>query len=74
MQQFVWFWHVYDGAAITQRDPRSVRELLSIAWQYGFRRDGAQLFVRVSSNRPWSDLAEEPLLTELFSHLQTFGL
>jgi exosortase len=74
MQQFVWFWHVYDGAVITQRDPRSVRELLSIAWRYGFRKDGAQLFVRVSSNHPWSDLAEEPLLTELFSRLQTLGL
>lgn len=74
MPQFVWFWHLYDGSVITQRDPRSVRELLSIAWRYGFRKEGAQMFVRISSNRPWHDFANEPLLTDLFSRLQTFGL
>jgi exosortase/archaeosortase family protein len=72
--QFVWFWHLYDGAAITQRDPRSVRELLAIACRYGFRKDGAQLFVRISSNRPWNDIADEPLLTEIFGRLQALGL
>jgi exosortase len=72
--QFVWFWHLYDGTAITQRDPRSVRELLAAACHYGFRKEGAQLFVRISSNHPWSDLANEPLLTEIFGRLQTFGL
>jgi hypothetical protein len=74
MPQCVWVWHLYDGSAITQRDPRSVRELLSIAWRYGFRKEGAQMFVRLSSNRPWHDFANEPLLTDLFSRLQTFGL
>jgi exosortase len=73
-RQFVFFWHLYDGTAITQRDPRSVRELLAIAWRYGFRQDGVQLFVRISSNHPWSDFANEPLLTEIFGPLQTFGL
>ena len=72
--QYVWFWHLYDGAAITQRDPRSVRALLAIACRYGFRKDGAQLFVRISSNHPWSDFADEPLLTEIFGRLQAFGL
>lgn len=72
--QFVWFWHLYDGAAITQRDPRSVPELLAIACRYGFRKDGAQLFVRISSNRPWSEIADEPLLTEIFGRLQSLGL
>jgi len=74
LTQYVWFWHIYDGAAITQRDPRSVRELLAIAWRYGFRKEGAQLFVRVSSNHPWTDLEDEPLLTNILSHLQSFGL
>lgn len=72
--QFVWFWHLYNGAVITQRDPRSVRELLAIAWRYGFRKDGSQVFVRVSSNHPWRDLSDEPLLTDLFRRLQTLGL
>jgi hypothetical protein len=74
LTQNVWFWHLYDGAAITQRDPRSVRELLTIAWRYGFRKEGAQMFVRISSNRPWTDLADEPLLTDILGHLQSFGL
>jgi exosortase len=72
--QHVWFWHLYDGKPITQRDPRSPRELLSIAWRYGFRKDGDQLFVRISSNRPWDAIATEPLVAEIFTHLHAFGL
>jgi len=73
-QQHVWFWHLYDGVSITQRDPRSPRELLAIALRYGFRQDGAQLFVRISSNRPWDAIANEPLLAEIFGRLHRFGL
>lgn len=72
--QYVWFWHLYDGISITQRDPRSPRELLAIAWRYGFRVNGEQLFVRVSSNRPWNAIASEPLLADIFNHLHAFGL
>ena len=71
--QHVWFWHLYGGAAITQRDPRSVGELLALAWSYGFRRSSDQLFVRVSSNRPWAALAGEPLLGEIFANLRPLG-
>lgn len=71
--QHVWFWQLYDGAPITQRDPRSPRELLAIAWRYGFRKAGDQLFVRLSSNRPWQDLANEPLLAEIFTQLRPLG-
>jgi exosortase len=74
MTQYVWFWHLYDGVSITPRDPRSPRELLAIAWRYGFRPTGEQLFVRVSSNRPWNAIAGEPLLAEIFNHLHAFGL
>lgn len=73
VQQHVWFWHLYDGAAVTQRDPRSVRELLALAWRYGFRKNGDQLFVRVSSNRPWNTLASEPLLADIFANLRVVG-
>jgi exosortase len=72
--QHVWFWHLYDGAPIIQRDPRSPRELLALAWRYGFRKDADQLFVRVSSNRPWNAIADEPLLAGIFAHLHAFGL
>lgn len=72
-RQYVWFWHFYDGAAITQRDPRSPRELLAIAWRYGFHQSGEQLFVRVSSNRSWDTIAGEPLLSGIFANLRPFG-
>jgi hypothetical protein len=72
--QHVWFWHLYDGAPITYRDPYSAVELLRIALRYGFRREGDQLFVRVSSNRPWSQIAQEPILAEFFARTRALGL
>jgi len=72
--QHVWFWHLYDGAPITQRDPRSPRELLAYALRFGFRKDGDQLFVRLSSNRPWAAIADEPLVATVFANLRRFGL
>jgi exosortase len=72
--QFVWFWHLYDGRPVVYRNSSSPRELLRLAWRYGFQHDGDQLFVRVSSNRPWSMIAGEPFLAEIFSHLQPLGL
>ncbi|MCX6956328.1 MAG: exosortase/archaeosortase family protein [Verrucomicrobia bacterium] len=72
--QHVWFWHLYDGRPIAYRDPYSATELLRIAWRYGFRHDGDQLFVRISSNAPWSAIAGEPLLAQFFAHTQALGL
>ena len=72
--QHVWFWHLYDGAPITYRDPYSPVELLRLAWHYGFRRSGDQMFVRVSSNRPWAQIAQEPLLAEFFGRTRSLGL
>jgi exosortase len=72
--QHVWFWHLYDGAPITYRDPYSPIALLRIAWQYGLRHEGDQLFVRVSSTRPWPELAHEPLLEDFFHRIQPLGL
>ena len=72
--QHVWFWHIYDGHPIAYRDPYSATELLRIAWRYGFRHAGDQLFVRVSSNRPWADIAGEPLLADFFANTRALGL
>lgn len=72
--QHVWFWHLYDGRPIEFQDPYSAIALLRIAWNYGFRHDGDQLFVRVSSNHPWSDISREPLIQEFFHGLQPLGL
>lgn len=72
--QHVWFWHLYDGRPIRYQDPYSPVALLRIAWRYGFRHDGDQLFVRVSSNRPWSEIAAEPVLGQFFARTQPLGL
>ncbi len=72
--QHVWFWHLFDGRPLAYQNPYSTRELFDLAWRYGFRHDGDQLFVRVSSTGPWTDIAGEPLLREFFAHLQPLGL
>jgi exosortase len=72
--QQVWFWHIYDGRSIDYRDPYSLPALLAIALQYGFQRPGDQFFVRISSNREWSDLAQEPLVQEIGTKLTSLGL
>ena len=63
-----------DGRPIAYENPYSLGELLRIAWRYGFRHNGAQLFVRLSSNRPWSEIADEPLVAEFFARLRPYGL
>lgn len=72
--QHVWFWHLFDGRPIAYESPYSPKALLQIAWRYGFRHDGDQLFVRVSSNVPWNEIADEALLAEIFQRLQPLGL
>lgn len=72
--QHVWFWHIYDGRPINYRDPYSVPALLELAWHYGFRRQGDQSFIRISSNKPWMEIANEPLVAEIVSNLTKLGL
>lgn len=72
--QYVWFWHLYDGRPIPYQDPYSFRRLLDIAWHYGFRHSGDQLFVRISGNCPWSSLEAEPLVRDFFARLRPLGL
>ena len=72
--QKVWYWHLFDGHPLAHENPNSPTELLRLAWHYGFRRDGDQLFVRVSSNRSWENIRHEPFLESLFDRLQPLGL
>lgn len=74
LPQHVWFWHVYNERPINYRDPYSVPALFEIAWRYGFRREGGQYFIRFSSNQPWENLTQEPLVQEIFRRLATVGL
>jgi len=72
--QHVWFWHLYDGRSIAYENPDSPRELLRLAWHYGFGHEGSQFFVRVSSNCEWAAIADDPLFRDVFSRLQPYGL
>ena len=72
--QHVWYWHLYDGRSIAQNDPRSASVLLKLAWDYGFRKAGEQVFVRISSNRPWEEIRDEPVLAGIVAQLKPFGL
>ncbi|MBW7894977.1 MAG: exosortase-associated EpsI family protein [Opitutaceae bacterium] len=72
--QRVWFWHLYNDRPLVYVDPRQPLELLRMVWREGFTRNGTQLFVRVSSNQPWSALENEPLVRRIFTNLEQLGL
>ncbi len=73
-RQNVWFWHIYDGRVLNYRDPYSVPALVKIALQYGFRRQGDQFFIRISSNKSWPELASEPIVRQVMTNLTPLGL
>ncbi len=70
----VWFWHLYGGKPLDFVDPYSATRLLRIAWRYGLGEAKDQLFVRVSSNRPWEEIAGEPSLRQFFKNLEPLGM
>jgi exosortase len=70
----VWYWHLYGGRPLAIVDPDSAPRLLKIAWRYGFSHPEDQLFVRVSSNRPWSEIDSEPTVRQFFANLRALGL
>jgi len=72
--QHVWFWQVYGGRVIDVGSTRSVPALIRIALKFGFRKAGQQVFIRVSSNRPWHEFSDEPFVTEFFARARTLGL
>jgi hypothetical protein len=53
---------------------RSVQALVRIALQYGFRKAGKQVFIRVSSNRPWEEISQDPLMAHFFANARSLGL
>jgi exosortase len=70
----VWFWHLYGGRPLNFVDPYSAPRLLGLALRYGFGHAQDQLFVRVSSDRPWDEIASTPVLRQFLSNLQPMGL
>ena len=74
ISQHVWFWHSHNRQVLQSFDPRRPLEVLGMVLAYGVRSDGEQLFLRMSSNRPWEEIANEPLLGEVFSRVAQFGI
>jgi exosortase len=74
LETHVWFWHLYGGRPIPFVDPRSALRLLRLALRYGFKGPSDQLFVCVSSNRTWDEVAAEPAVQKLFENLRPMGL
>ncbi|MFA6286090.1 MAG: exosortase/archaeosortase family protein [Opitutaceae bacterium] len=70
----VWYWHLYEGRPLVQVAPNSPLTLLKLALRYGFRKGGDQLFIRISSNRSWEELRDDPLVVDILSRLEPLGL
>jgi exosortase len=70
----VWFWHLYGGRPITFVDPYSAVRLLGLSLRYGFGPAEDQLFVRISSNRPWQEIETQPVIRDFFANLKPLGL
>lgn len=68
--QHVWFWHFYDGQVVGDINPRSPFSLIGSVIRHGVRSSGDQIFLRVSSNQTWPDIAGEPVLGKVFQRLQ----
>jgi exosortase len=70
----VWFWHLNGGRPLAFVDPYSAPRLLGLGLRYGFSRPEAQLFVRISSNRPWQEIASQPTVGQFLENLKPLGL
>ena len=70
----VWFWHLFAGKPLVGGSPYSISGLVKLALAYDLHRDGDQLFVMVSSNRGWEEIARSPLVMEFFRRVAPLGL
>jgi exosortase len=70
----VWYWHLYGGRPLAIVDPYSAPGFLRTAWGYGFSHSEDQLFVRISSNRPWREIDSQPTVRQFFANLKNLGL
>jgi hypothetical protein len=72
--QRVWFWHLVAGEPFRAFDPLSWRDQLRVFFERGVRRDEAQAFVRISTNREWDEIAGEPLVAEILERFSELGV
>lgn len=72
--QHVWFWHYYGGYPVKELPGLYPWQLAPYLLRRPVSSAAAQWVIRVSSNRPLEQLADEPLLKEFFDRLRTAGL
>ena len=72
--QRVWFWHLVAGKPFRVFDPLSWRDQLKVFFERGVRRDEPQAFVRISTNREWSEIAGDPLVAEVLKGFAELGV
>jgi len=72
--QYVWFWHLYRRKLVTDVDPFSPAQMIRVVLRYGIRSEAEQVFVRISSNRPWDHFDDEPLTEDIIRQLRPLGL
>ena len=70
---YVWYWHLYGGLPVEDFDTHSPRRLLAEVVANGIRANRNQIFVRISANAGWSQVADGPLLATFFSGLRRWG-
>jgi len=69
----VWFWHFVGGRPLEYENPSAVFRLFRLALKYGFQPEREQLFVRISSNRSWAEISDEPLVAQFIENLRPYG-
>ena len=72
--QRVWFWHLVAGVPFRPFDPLSWRDQLKVFFEHGVKRAEPQAFVRISTNREWEEIADEPLVAEVLKGFAELGV
>lgn len=72
--QNVWFWHFFGGHAVEPLPGLYPWQLAPYILKRPVSSSAAQWVLRVSSNKPLEDLAEDPLLRRFFRQLRDAGL
>ena len=72
--QRVWFWHLVGKQPLAPFDPLSWRDQLRYFFQQGVKPKEAQTFLRISSNREWPTIADEPLVRQILAGFESMGV
>lgn len=73
-KQYVFYWHLYDGLPVANFNPRAPFEMMTLALRYGFRAPAPQAFLRISSDRPWSEIRHDAPVLHALDKLGISGL